>query len=51
LVDLKKDPGEMKNLAMNPEYRKELNTHRGHLHDWIEESDDEHAKGFAIAPQ
>ena len=31
LVDLKKDPGEMVNLALNPEYETVLKQHRRHL--------------------
>ncbi len=51
LVDLEKDPGEMKNLARSPEYVKVLNEHRGYLLQWIEESDDTEAEAFAIAPE
>jgi arylsulfatase A-like enzyme len=48
LVDLKTDPGEMNNVALNPEYSEELKKHRTHLHDWIEESHDHDAKSFVI---
>ncbi len=51
LVDLKNDPGEMKNLATSPEYVEVLNRHRNYLQQWIEESDDSEAKEFAILPE
>lgn len=50
LVDLQNDPGEMKNLAAAPQYQEALNKHRSHLQRWIEESNDNEAKAFAIAP-
>jgi arylsulfatase A-like enzyme len=50
LVDLRKDPGEMRNLAATPEHRQTLNQHRSYLQEWIVESDDTEAKAFAIAP-
>jgi arylsulfatase A-like enzyme len=50
LVDMKKDPGEMQNLASDPKYRKMLNQHRVYLQQWIEESNDSKAKAFAIKP-
>ena len=40
LTDLKNDPGEMKNLAENSEYRNVLNTHRRLLRKWVERIDD-----------
>ncbi|MCK5171845.1 MAG: sulfatase-like hydrolase/transferase [Planctomycetes bacterium] len=48
LVDMKKDPGEMKNLASLPGYEKTLEEHRRYLDEWIEESKDEDAKKFVI---
>ena len=48
LVDMKNDPGEMKNLAALPEYRDALIEHRGFLNQWIEESGDTEAKVFAV---
>lgn len=48
LVDLQADPGELQNLASLSEYRETLNQHRGYLQEWIEESDDQEAKDFAI---
>ena len=50
LVDLKTDPGEMKNLAGLPQSHKTLNQHRDYLKQWIVESKDTPAKSFAIAP-
>ena len=51
LVDLRKDPGELRNLARSPEYVPVLNEHRRYLLEWIEESEDTEAKAFAIAPE
>ena len=48
LVDMTADPGEMRNLASLPEYQDALIQHRRYLSQWIEESNDEHARGFAI---
>lgn len=50
LVDLDEDPGEMHNLAGNPEYKDVLNRHRKYLLEWIAESKDEDAKSFVVAP-
>ena len=50
LVDLKTDPGEMKNLAGLPQFHKTLNQHRDYLKQWIVESKDTPAKSFVIAP-
>ncbi|HIL69353.1 MAG TPA: hypothetical protein EYG38_05830 [Verrucomicrobia bacterium] len=50
LVDLKNDPGEMKNLAALPQYQPVLNKHRAYLQQWIVESNDTEAKAFAIVP-
>ncbi|MGK0239162.1 MAG: arylsulfatase A-like enzyme [Candidatus Pelagisphaera sp.] len=49
LVDLKKDPGELTNLATHPEYQDILYSHQAYLQKWIEESGDEEAKSFAIS--
>ncbi|MCH7729406.1 MAG: sulfatase-like hydrolase/transferase, partial [Planctomycetes bacterium] len=51
LVDLKNDPGEMKNLASLPGYKDVLNQHRNYLQEWIEESDDRQARTFAISSE
>ena len=50
LVDMKKDPGEMRNLAVLPEYKDIVVRHRRFLQQWIEESGDEESKSFAIVP-
>lgn len=49
LIDLRDDPGEMKNLAALPESRNTLNRHRRLLQQWIELSGDTDAKSFVIA--
>ncbi len=41
LFDMDKDPGEMNNLAVNPEYQSTLNQHRQHLAAWAAETQDE----------
>jgi arylsulfatase A-like enzyme len=50
LVDLRADPGEMKNLAGKAGFEKHLNKHREFLKQWIKESKDVTAKAFAIEP-
>ena len=50
LVDLRGDPGEMKNLAGQAGFQKHLNRHRDYLKQWINESKDVTAKTFAITP-
>ena len=50
LVDLRADPGEMKNLAGKAGFEKHLNRHREFLKQWIKESNDVTAKTFAITP-
>ena len=40
LFDLKKDPGETRNLAYLPWKRKVVETHRAHLQEWVEKTDD-----------
>ena len=50
LVDLRADPGEMKNLAGKAGFEKHLNKHREFLKQWIKESNDVTAKTFAIEP-
>lgn len=51
LVDLTEDPGEMKNLATNPDYRETLNKHRQLLSDWIKRTGDTIGQGFVIPPE
>jgi len=48
LVDMRNDPGEMKNLASLPEYKNALLEHRGYLDRWIGESGDTQARTFAV---
>jgi arylsulfatase A-like enzyme len=48
LVDLKDDPGEMKNLASIAKYKHLLVQHRNYLRHWIELSGDVQAKAFAV---
>jgi arylsulfatase A-like enzyme len=40
LYDLRNDPDEINNLAVNPAFKKELQRHRRILNDWIKETDD-----------
>jgi arylsulfatase A-like enzyme len=47
LVDLKKDPGEMRNLVDHPEYKKILQDHRKLLAEWSESTGDTEAFKFA----
>ena len=49
LVDMKNDPGEMKNLASSPHYEKVLIQHRNYLQDWIKASGDREARTFAVS--
>ena len=46
LVDLENDPGELRNLAGDPEYSKTVEAHRGMLKEWMEYSEDEKGKEF-----
>ena len=48
LVDMRNDPGEMKNVATLAEYKDALLKHRGYLQQWIEESGDAQARTFAV---
>jgi arylsulfatase A-like enzyme len=47
LVDLKKDPGEMRNLVDNPEYKDILRDHRKLLAEWCASTGDTEAFKFA----
>ena len=40
LIDLSEDPGEMVNLAEDPQYGQVLNDHRKRLRRWVEETND-----------
>jgi choline-sulfatase len=46
LTDLKNDPGEMKNLAKNKDYKDVLDTHRRLLRLWVERTDDKIAAEY-----
>jgi arylsulfatase A-like enzyme len=48
LVDMRNDPGEMKNVATLPEYKDALLEHRRYLDRWIEESGDTQARAFVV---
>ena len=44
LVDLQTDPGEMVNLAVNAQFKDELDDHRCRLRAWCEKTEDEFLK-------
>jgi hypothetical protein len=46
LIDMQHDPGEMNNLAVDPQYGEILDAHRELLREWIRETDD----SFVISP-
>jgi choline-sulfatase len=46
LIDLEKDPGEMRNLAGDPELREILEDHRRRLCEWVEATGDEIGKAY-----
>ncbi|MBM4093291.1 MAG: sulfatase [Planctomycetes bacterium] len=48
LVDLEKDPGEMKNLAADPAYADVLARHRQYLREWVESNHDKLATPYLI---
>jgi arylsulfatase A-like enzyme len=47
LVNMKKDPGEMRNLVDNPEYKEVLRDHRKLLAEWSESTGDKDAFKYA----
>ena len=47
LIDMRNDPGEMKNLVAAPEYRTALTKHQRYLQQWIALSGDADARKFA----
>ncbi len=51
LVNLDRDPGEMKNLAGSPRYRDELNRHRRLLLSWLEKQQDTLGLSYAVRPE
>jgi choline-sulfatase len=46
LVDLEKDPGEMKNLATDPAYAAVLSRHRQYMREWVESNHDKLADAY-----
>lgn len=48
LVDLEKDPGEMKNFVADPEYADVLARHRQYLCEWVKTNNDKLAEGYLI---
>jgi len=46
LVDLEKDPGEMKNLAADPAHAEVLASHRQFLREWVVTNQDKLAEGY-----
>jgi arylsulfatase A-like enzyme len=48
LVDLEKDPGEMKNFATDPAYADVLARHRQYLREWVETNNGKRAEGCLI---
>jgi arylsulfatase A-like enzyme len=48
LIDLKNDPGEMKNLAERAQFKDELDNHRQLLHKWVRKNNDTIAAEYII---
>ena len=48
LVDLEKDPGEMRNVAADPSYAKVLEQHRQFMREWVEANRDKIAAAYLI---
>lgn len=48
LIDLNKDPGEMRNLAGSPEYQSILAEHRQYMREWIKSNQDTIAAAYII---
>jgi arylsulfatase A-like enzyme len=49
LIDLEKDPGEVANLAQDPDYQEVLNDHRRRLRQWVEETGDDIARPYIVS--
>jgi arylsulfatase A-like enzyme len=49
LIDMVNDPGEMKNLAEDEEYKDVLEKHRRLLHEWVEKTGDKIGAEYVIA--
>jgi len=48
MVDLEEDPGEMKNLAADPDFADILARHRQYLREWVETNHDKFAAAYLI---
>lgn len=48
LVDLEKDPGEMRNLAADPAYAEVIAQHRRYLREWVEMNQDKITAEYLI---
>ena len=46
LCDMKNDPGEMINLGIFPEYRKQMDGYKLQLKQWVEDSNDRVAGNY-----
>jgi len=46
LYDMERDPGEMENLAVYPEYRKQMDGYKSQLKQWLEEINDPVAQAY-----
>jgi choline-sulfatase len=51
LIDLEKDPGEMKNLASDPQYRGVLMEHRRLLWEWASQINDSIGQAYLLLPE
>ncbi len=51
LTDLQTDPGELQNLAGDPQYRSQLNELRARLQRWVEQTNDNRASEYVIPPE
>lgn len=51
LIDMDRDPGEMKNLATLEEYRGVVEAHRGMLYEWTRQVGDDMALEYLILPE
>jgi choline-sulfatase len=51
LIDLTADPGEMNNLAVDPQYAQALAQHRQWLRQWYQENGETLAQQFIVAPE
>ena len=49
LVDLQRDPGEMKNLVNDDRYAAVLKSHRRYLREWVDLSNDTHGREYLVS--